>query len=164
MYDILSILQIAIITNLSFIILHDLYHRFDINSIRSYIYHKVTAIKDRCRRTKRRNETREERAEAANKRAEAATKRFSNTILNSKNDKVEASDEENALLPASSMIATQEVHPNTKVAVALPIDPINTTREGVRNRTANAIHKYLPQDRLHRLEETGKIDLLMKNV
>ena len=162
MYDILSILQIAIITNLSFIILHDLYHRFDINSIRSYIYHKVTAIKDRCRRTKRRNETREERAEAA-------TKRFSNTILNSKNDngdKVEANDEENALLPevVQSTIATQEIHPNTKVAVALPIDPINTTREGVRNRTANAIHKYLPQDRLHRLEETGKIDLLMKNV
>ena len=172
MYDILSILKIAFITNLTYIILHDLYHRNYlhnlITSARTYIYHKVTAIKDRWRRTKSKDETRKERADAATKRAEAA-------ILNSKNDE-EVNDEENALL--SSTIATQvvfidatnteeihqqEIHPNTMVAVALPTDPIDTTRDGVRSRTANAIHKYLPQDRLHRLEERGKIGLL-KNV
>jgi len=87
----------------------------------------------------------------------------------------EVNDEENALLPVSSLIATQteeihqqethqqEIHPNT-IAVSLPTDPIDMTRDGVRNRTANAICKHLPQDRLHRLEESGQLDLLMKNV
>ena len=166
LYGILLILAVA----LANVIVHDLYHRFDINAIRSCIYQKVTAIKDRYRRIRTRTITEEE---ARQRRLDAATKRAETAILNSKNDE-EVNDEENALMP--DVIAThteeihqqeihqQEIHPNTMVAVALPTDPIDKTRDGVRNRTANAICKHLPQDRLHRLEETGKIDLLMKNV
>jgi len=160
LYGILFILAVA----LANVIVQDLYHRFDRNAIRSYINQTVTAIKDRYRRIKTRTVTKEE---ARQRRLDAATKRAET----SKNDEEEVNDEENALLPVSSLIAIhteeihqQEIHPNIKVAVASPIDPIDTTREGVRNRTANAICKHLPQDRLHHLEETGKIDLLMKNV
>jgi len=163
LYSILFILAVA----LANVIVQDLYHRFDRNAIRSYINQTVTAIKDCYHRIKTRTVTKEE---ARQRRLESATKRAETAILN-KNDEEEVNDEENALLPVSSLIAThteeihqQEIHPNIKVAVASPIDPIDTTREGVRNRTANAICKHLPQDRLHHLEETGKIDLLMKNV
>lgn len=152
------------------VIVHDLYHRFDRNAIRSYIYQKVTAIKDRYRRIRNRTVTEEE---ARQRRLESATKRMNSNCSTINDDEV--NDEENALLPVSSLIATQteeihqqethqqEIHPNT-IAVSLPTDPIDMTRDGVRNRTANAICKHLPQDRLHRLEESGQLDLLMKNV
>ena len=169
MYGILLILLLLPASALANVIVHDLYHRFDRNAIRSYIYQNVTAIKDRYRRIRTRTVTKEE---ARQRRLESATKRMNSNCSTINDDEV--NDEENALMP--DVIAThteeihqqeihqQEIHPNTMVAVALPTDPIDTTRDGVRNRTANAICKHLPQDRLHRLEETGKIDLLMKNV
>ena len=164
MYGILLILLLLPASALANVIVHDLYHRFDINAIRSCINQKVTAIKDRYRRIRTRTVTKEE---ARQRRLESATKRMDSNCSTINDDEV--NDEENALMP--DVIAThteeihqQEIHPNTMVAVALPTDPIDTTRDGVRNRTANAICKHLPQDRLHRLEETGKIDLLMKNV
>ena len=157
LYGILLILAVA----LANVIVHDLYHRFDRNAIRSYIYQKVTAIKDRYRRIRTRTVTEEE---ARQRRLESATKRMNSNCSTINDDDV--NDEENALLPEviATHIHQQEIHPSIKVVVALPTDPIDMTRRAVRNRTTNAICKHLPQDRLHYLEESGQFDKLMKNV